>query len=330
MGQDQKIRILIADPDITLARKLADVLRDSGFATEVCSTGKEARARILDWKPRLVLADLLLREGHALSLLEFIKTEPALRHQMTSLIVTSAHNTEANVRQAFQKGAKDYLVKPFNTTEVIKRIIFHCRSHRKLKEIHQRDYGKIDESSLMLHLTDLVLRQAMATHDPFEALFNLTRMVSLKVDGVRCSIVHCLNQSEGVVVTSNDDKGATGIQIQLSKYPEILHVFNTNLLVAIENIEQNAELKQIKYHLKDVSFNSIIVCPVSRSRQPFGVISLRMPKEKETLSDNEIRFVEIVSHVVSLVLSSEAALKRGDFWLRESRPPLAFPFKLVK
>ena len=145
------------------------------------------------------------------------------------VVVMSGHNSTGNnnVKMALSRGAKDYLVKPFTQSEVMKRLVFHSRGYRSLKEVPTKDLGKFDESGLMLHLTDLILKQALGKHDLDEILFNLTRMLSMKVDGVRCNIVQCLDQKTGVVVTSNDDRMAAGIQLDLYLYPEVVHVMNT-------------------------------------------------------------------------------------------------------
>lgn len=324
-----KIRVLIADDDNQLSRRLADYISDRGFEARVVNNGKDARTLIVDWKPRFVLADLMLPDGNALSLIDFIKSEYSLRHSFINVLVMSGHNVETNVRQSLGRGAKDYIVKPFRHEDLVKRLVFHSRSYRGLKDLSSKDYTRVDEASLMLHLTDLVMRQALGANPLEDILFNLTRMVSLKVDGVRCNIIHCLDQKAGVVVTSNDDRKASGIQLDLYKYPEVLHVLNTNTLIAIENLEESAELRHVREKVRDISFNSMVVCPITRFGQPFGVLSLRMPPEKETVSDNEIRFVEIVSHVISLVLGNEMHKESGEFWLKPSTEPGA-PLPFVK
>jgi transcriptional regulator with GAF, ATPase, and Fis domain len=198
-------------------------------------------------------------------------------------------------------------------------------------ELSQKDFSRVDEASLMLHLTDLVLRQALGQGSLDEILFNLTRMVSMKMDGVRCSIIHCVDQRTGFVVSSNDNRGASGIQLDLYKYPEVLHVLNTQSLIAIENLADSSELRHVRERVKDISFNSMIVCPLTRHRQPFGVLSLRLPPEKPTISDNEIRFVEIVSHVISLVLSNQIFSGNNDFWRHDHRNnAIPFPSRQVK
>lgn len=326
------IRVLIADDEFQMARQMAAYIEERGFRARVVASGKDARQIILEWKPRFVLADLMLPEGSALGLIDFIKTEPSLRRQFMHVIVMSGHNTETNVRQALSRGAKDYLVKPFRFEDVVKRLVFHSRSYRKLADLSKKDFSKVDEASLMLHLTDLVLRQALGPAQSLEdILFNLTRMVSLKVDGVRCSIIHCVDQHKGFVVTSNDDRGASGIVLDLYKYPEVLHVMNTQSLVAIENVQDSPELRSVREKVKDIAFNSMIVCPLRRHGQPFGVLSLRMPPEKETVSDNEIRFVEIVSQIISLVLGGEIHKESGDFWMNaRAGDPIPFPTRKAK
>ena len=313
----EKIRVLIADDDNQLSRRLADYIGDRGFEARVVSNGKDARTQIFEWKPRFILADLMLPEGNALSLIDFIKGEKSLRHQFMHVLVMSGHNVETNVRQALARGAKDYVVKPFRHEDMVKRLVFHSRSYRQLKDIASKDYSRVDEGSLMLHLTDLVLRQALGGQPIEDILFNLTRMVSLKVDGVRCSIINCHDQRAGTVVTSNDNRNASGITLDLYNYPEVLHVMNTQTLIAIENIDDSLELRSVREKVREISFNSMVVCPVARHSQPFGVLSLRLPPEKQTVSDNEIRFVEIVSHVVSLVLGNEIHKESGDFWMKD-------------
>ena len=322
--------MLIADEDNLVSRHLVEFLNERGFQARVAGNGKEARAQILGWKPRFIVADLMLADGGALALIDYIKGEKALRHSFMHVLVVSGHNKEANVRQALDRGAKDYIVKPFRSEDLVKRLIFHARSYRQLHQLEGKNPA-VDEASLMLHLTDLVMKQALGGGKLEDILHNLTRMVSMRVDGVRCSVVNCLDQLRGVVVTSNDDRSASGIALDLYKYPEVLHVMNTQALIAVENLRDSQELRSVTEKVKDIAFNSIIVCPVSRNSRPFGVLSLRMPPEKETVSDNEIRFVEIVSHVVSLVLGNHLHKDSADFWLKAAQDPEnLLPLRQVK
>jgi DNA-binding response OmpR family regulator len=327
----ERIRVLVADEDTLLVRRLHEYIASRGFETRLVHDGNKARTLIQEWRPRFVLADLMLEGMNALELIDSIKSDKSLRHSFIDVLIMSRHNLASNVKNALARGAKDYIVRPFSHEDIIKRLVFHARNYRHLSEISNKDYTRIDEASLMLHLTDLVLKQALDKQPLEEILFNLTRMVALKVEGVRCSIIQCLDHKLGLVVSSNDNRQASGIQLDLYKYPEVLHVMNTQNLVAVENLRESAELRSIASQVKDIVFNSLVVCPVSRYGQPFGVLSLRMPPIKETISDNEIRFVEIVAHVTSLVLSNEIHKQSEDFWSKgDPRAVGTIPLRAVK
>ncbi|MCC7405195.1 MAG: response regulator [Bdellovibrionales bacterium] len=315
MATLNKIRVLVADDDRQLARRLSDFLIEKGLDVKTVHNGKEALTVIADWHPRFVLADLMLSEGNAFEILEHLKRGHSGRNtSFTELIVMSGHNVRTNVARSLELGATDYVVKPFRYEDILQRLVFHCRKHRIVKDLSNYKGSDLDEGTLLLHLTDLILRAANASDPIPDIMFNLTRMVALKLGGVRCSVVQVLDHENGMVVMSHDDRKASGIRLDLNKYPEIVHVYNTRLMVAIENLETSAELKAIKRHVQSIMFNSIVVCPISRSQKMFGVLSLRLPAEKEHLSDNEIRFVEIVSHALSLVLSTQNSYQIGEFW----------------
>ncbi len=330
MSKIDRIRILIADDDAVQARALAQSLSHHGFETRVVTNGNEARPQILEFKPRLILGDLVLPGANAFDLLKFIQFEPALKDQTINLIVLSKHNSRENVTQAINNGARDYIVKPYKFESLLERIVFHCRGSRFVKELSASEIQKIDDSSLVMHLTDLVLRQALSKAPIQQIIFNLTQMVSMKVNGVRCSIVEVVDRDHGVVVISNDNKDATGLLLDLGKYPEVQLVHDTNVMAAIDNLESDPALKTIRSHLKEVQFNSLIVCPVTRRGHKFGVLSLRMKLDKKIITDNEIRFVEIVSHIVSLLLSTENPKQNGEFWrtnMRQAAGGMVLPFK---
>jgi DNA-binding response OmpR family regulator len=313
MGASKKIKILIADDDRQLSRRLGDFLTECNFEVHKVEKGFEVLKEINTWKPRIVLIDLMLPEGNAYEILEKIRGESKSgRPSLVQIIVMSGHNIRSNVEKSLQMGASDYIIKPFLYEDVLHRLIFHLRKTRTIQELNPNKDKSVDEGTLLLHLTDLVLRTANAADPLPEKLFNLTRMAALKLDGVRCSVIKVHNHKDGEVVASHDSRDATGIKLDLNKYPEIIHVWQTGLLLAIENIDMSSELKAIRESLKSVNFSSLVVCPLYQNQKMYGALSLRLPSEKKRLSDNEIRFVEIIGHSLSLVLSAYNSNKKED------------------
>lgn len=305
MGTSKKIKILIADDDRQLSRRLGDFLTECNFEIRKVEKGTDALNEIMTWEPRIVLIDLMLPEGNAYEILEKFREESKPgRPSFVQILVMSGHNIKSNVEKSLQLGASDYIIKPFLYEDMLHRLIFHLRKTRTIQDLNPTKDKSVEEGTLLLYLTDLVLRTANAVDPLAEKLFNLTRMAAMKLDGVRCSIVKVHNHEEGEVIASHDSRDAAGIKLDLNKYPEIVHVWRTGALLAIENIDMSPELKVIRDSLKSVNFSSLVVCPLYQNQKMFGALSLRLPSEKKRLSDNEIRFVEIIGHSLSLVLSA--------------------------
>ena len=314
MEEADKFKVLIVDKDSQLNRRLEKFLSDRGFSVRIENTLKTAQNTLFEWHPKIVICDLILSDGSGLELLKVIQKEPSLKHDFTTFMIMSAHGQRANVRQAINHGVDDYVIKPFDFDELLNKLIFHLQNFRQAPTMDTNDFKHSDEASMFLHLTDLVLRQALKGGDLENTLFRLVQMVSLKTKGVRCNICHCVDDDNGIIVTSNDDRGAAGIKINLNKYPEILHVRNTGRLIAIENIDKNKNLKFIKEQVKTINFNSMIVCPLFQQGEFFGVLSLRLPKNQNSFTDNEMRFIEITSHVLSMVISDQYYRKNNNYW----------------
>ena len=315
MEKNSKIKLLIVDTDTQLTRQIEKFVTQKGFEVRSATTIRDARNILFDWHPKIVLCDLILEDGSGFELLKVIQDENSLLHDFVAFIMMSAHNKNTNVKQAIQKGVSDYVVKPFKIEELTKKLIFHCQNFRQSPNLSSQEYDTVDESSLMLHLTDLVLRQALKGDDLKETLYKMTVMLGMKTKGIRCSVLNCIDEDTGVVVVTNDDKNATGIKINLNKYPEILHAQHNRRLIAIDNISTNKHLKFIKDLAVNIDFNSLLVTPLYQHGEFFGVLSLRLPSYRKSFSDNELRFVEIVSHIMSLTLSDENHQDNLGFWL---------------
>ena len=65
-----------------------------------------------------------------------------------------------------------------------------------------------------LRLLNLLFKQATLEHESFETrLFNLMRMINIKVGAVRSSLIQCVSDQHGVVLASNDDQNVTGLRL---------------------------------------------------------------------------------------------------------------------
>jgi CheY-like chemotaxis protein len=294
----EKIKLLVAEDDRQQARRLVDFFNQNGFEARATVSGTDAKSMLMNWKPKVVVADLLLPGMNAFEMLRYIKSEPSLvRHNITVVIVSS-HNDPTNVNEAFRRGARDFIVRPYLYQDLLNRVVLQCRDPRFVQPYDEK------ETAAHWNLADLILTQAMQM-DPLQpVLFNITQMIGKKMSGVRCSIVRTTTLSEGQVIASSDDPKVSGLKLDLTKYPEIQLVVNTKKTIAIDNLANSRALKAIKDQVKTISFNSMIVCPLIVKGSIFGVLSLRLPDSKKKLSEEDLRFMDMSSKIVSLAIGA--------------------------
>lgn len=305
----EKIKVLIADDDWQTGRRLQDFLSQNGFECRMTQNGIEAKKMLAAWSPRILLIDLLLPDANAMDILRLIKKDAYLQSKNTSVIVMSGHNSPDNVKMVYAHGASDYIARPIMYQDLLNRIVFHCRDPREVEP--QKEKG----SSESLQMASIVMDQMSSNESFHEVLHNITKMAAIRVQGLRCSVVQCVTQDKGVVLASNDRKDIAGMSLDLRKYPEMQLVMNTGRPIVIDNLEESRALSKIKNHLKDITFNALIVCPLRLRGKIYGVISMRMPSNLGRIKGSDVEFVEFVAKSLNLYLNTQDPQILGKFGL---------------
>lgn len=113
-------RVLVVDDNATNVALLEGLLRRAGLHTVYTETDpRNALARLDEIDPDLVLLDLHMPQIDGYTILENI-TERAAGSYLPVMVLTADARPEANER-ALTMGARDFLTKPFDATEVILR-----------------------------------------------------------------------------------------------------------------------------------------------------------------------------------------------------------------
>lgn len=210
--------ILIADDSVTQREQLKLILEKAGYRISTASDGKEAIALMEQEKPILVITDILMPEVDGFGVLEYMKNHTELKH--VPVIVISVVEEMDSVVRCIEKGADDYLTKPFNPTLLEARItacLEKERLHDRERVLH-RNLAQSYEA----------LRKAEEAH---EALFHM--------------IVHDLNNplstTLGAVQILLRDAGTGSVE-------------NKKLLEHLQNIrDSGAEMSLLIRSILDVS-----------------------------------------------------------------------------
>ena len=109
--------ILVVDDDPQALRYIRNTLSEVGFTPIVTPDPKDAILLMGEQRPHLVLLDLVLPDSNGIDLMEDI-----LRMADVPVIFVSGYGKDQVIAQAFEKGAADYIVKPFSPTELVARV----------------------------------------------------------------------------------------------------------------------------------------------------------------------------------------------------------------
>ncbi len=115
--ENSRGKVLVVDDDAALAEMLAIVLRNEGFESRVCPTGDQAMADFRDYRPDLVLLDLMLPGKDGIDVCKEIRAESGV-----PIVMLTAKNDTIDVVVGLESGADDYVVKPFKPKELVARI----------------------------------------------------------------------------------------------------------------------------------------------------------------------------------------------------------------
>ncbi len=117
MAQSEYGRVLVVDDDASLAEMLTIVLRQEGFDSRVCARGDLALAEFRDYKPDVVLLDLMLPGKDGIDVCREIRAESGV-----PIVMLTAKSDTVDVVVGLESGADDYVVKPFKPKELVARI----------------------------------------------------------------------------------------------------------------------------------------------------------------------------------------------------------------
>ncbi|MBW2107706.1 MAG: response regulator [Deltaproteobacteria bacterium] len=136
-----KPTILIVDDEPRMCDSLEVLLSSEGYETQTAGSGAEALACLAHHDVDLVLLDIVMPDMNGLEIMDHI-TE----HRLDSLvIVITGHASIDSAVESLRKGAHDYLRKPFEFDELLKRVE-NAIEKKRLEREYEAINGKLQLS----------------------------------------------------------------------------------------------------------------------------------------------------------------------------------------
>ncbi len=143
-----KQKILIVDDDTNIAELISLYLTKECFETMMVHDGEEALSVFDTFQPNLILLDLMLPGIDGYQVCREIRAKSA-----TPIIMLSAKGEVFDKVLGLELGADDYIIKPFDSKELVARVKAVLRRYQPTKQEPPKSSAKVAE------YPDLVINQ---------------------------------------------------------------------------------------------------------------------------------------------------------------------------
>lgn len=147
MSTESKSRILIADDNPTNVELLEAFLADVDCEIATAVDGRDTLDKVTAFQPDLVLLDIMMPKVSGFEVCKQIKSDPSTRHII--VLMVTALSELGDIERAVNAGCDDFLSKPVNKLELLKRVENMLKLRRVTDELERlrRYIDSMEESA---------------------------------------------------------------------------------------------------------------------------------------------------------------------------------------
>jgi CheY-like chemotaxis protein len=118
---ERKARIMVVDDEEMILLLVSEILKHEGFSVTTAKSGMECMDRLEHEKPDLLILDVMMNRITGLDVAEAVRLDPRLR-DVKIIFLTVVKSTEIKPELLGRLGVSDYITKPFNNSDLIRRV----------------------------------------------------------------------------------------------------------------------------------------------------------------------------------------------------------------
>src|SRR5580704_15497097 len=126
-------RVLIADDNPQGVELLEAYLTGCAYETETAADGEETLRKVAQWRPDLILLDIMMPKISGFEVCKRIRANPATRD--IAVLMITALDQLSDIDRAVDAGTDDFLTKPINKTELLLRVRSALKSRLNKREL---------------------------------------------------------------------------------------------------------------------------------------------------------------------------------------------------
>ena len=128
-------RVLIAEDDPQSAELLEAYLGGTDYEVRTAANGEEALHAVRQWRPDLVLLDIMMPKLSGFEVCKQLRADPATRG--IAVLMVTALDQISDMERAADLGTDDFITKPVNKTELLLRVRAALKSREPQGELEQ-------------------------------------------------------------------------------------------------------------------------------------------------------------------------------------------------
>src|SRR3990172_6091329 len=114
-------RILVVEDSPTQAERVRFLLEGEGYRVEMAANGREGLRCVQSAPPDIIISDVVMPEMDGYAFCRAVKSAEATRR--IPFVLLTERNTPADIIQGFERGADNFITKPFEDEHLLARVL---------------------------------------------------------------------------------------------------------------------------------------------------------------------------------------------------------------
>ncbi len=283
-------KVLIVDDLPENIQIVGKILKNKGIKVSFATNGKLALKSAIKILPDLILLDVIMPEMNGYDICKILKADESTKD--IPIIFLTAKNESINIIKGFELGAVDFVTKPFNTHELLARVMTHLdlkTKTKQLKQINKNLEDKVKERTNDLKLANFQLEKLDEAKNNFLMLISHELRTPLNIIiGYADLLEDDLEAKEHFEFIKNIKTSAQS----LTQISELALLFTSLKL-------ENYKITKEKFNLS-VLFNSLI-------DKFYGIINSKKIEVKQSFCPNNILLStdkELISNCINILFDN--------------------------
>jgi len=299
---DQMQQVLIVDDEQVIRELLADALSDTGNGISLADSGRAALEVMKQKRIDLLLTDIMMPEMDGLELIQHVRND----YPEVIPMVMTGYATLDTARAAFKEGVYDYVLKPFNITEV-KIAIENAFERKRLRD----ENARLNEITELLSISNSI----NTIRDERELLGMVLKFALSRVGASRGS----------VMTFDSDDSKNLKIAVSQGISEDVVNETVVNLgegisgwvadkaePLLVTDIENDPAFQDRSHHFPDRSFVSVplekrestLALPMKTSKRVLGVLNINCKNDGSSFTEGDLKVLSILANQAAAALEN--------------------------